>query len=309
MDWPSDTENSGYYAFEPERFLIPPMEGFLRRIFAARWGMILVSGPEAMNLPVILNFLANFALQQVYYSEFSAQKADFQDLESERRRLRTIEEVLEEAREAVSRSGKEEGETGEYSGHIPRNSDVVFISDLRPELVSDSVATSLGGRLVVSGIRSEGSFPALRAFKDLLGSDHLVAASLMGIIGLNVVSRICPECKVEVEYDLDDEDCFLIGMHRKKLQGFRGMGCESCQGSGYMGKILIHEGFEMSPKLRNGLLESLPLRQLRILAKQEGMRTLLDATWDLADAGETTLDEVIRIADVTDPGGIELADL
>jgi len=45
----------------------------------------------------------------------------------------------------------------------------------------------------------------------------------------------------------------------------------------------------------------MPLRQLRILAKSEGMRTLLDAAWDLVDAGQTSLEEVSRIADVTDP--------
>ncbi len=331
MTWSFDPDEPGYYAFEPERFLIPPMEGFLRRILGARWGLILVSAPHSIDLPAILEFLANFSLQQVYYSSFSAETGDFYNLEGEKRSIRTIEEVLEEARKALSEpeigedrewrverideateggeesepetAGKEDAQD-EQSRHvsIPRNSDLVFISEINEKLMPKAVEAAMTGKLVVSGIRADGSFPALKRAIDLLGSGHLAAASLMGIIGLNTVARICPECKVRVEHSLSDEDIMLVGGKETTVHSYQGMGCEACGGTGYSGRILIHEAFELSEKLRTGLLESTPPRQLRMLAKREGMRTLLDATWTLAEAGETTLDEVVRIADVTDPG-------
>jgi type II secretory ATPase GspE/PulE/Tfp pilus assembly ATPase PilB-like protein len=65
----------------------------------------------------------------------------------------------------------------------------------------------------------------------------------------------------------------------------------------------------LSGNIRGKILEALPLRQLRIVAKKEGMRTLLDAAWDLAVSGETTLEEVARIADLTDPGREDPTDL
>jgi type II secretory ATPase GspE/PulE/Tfp pilus assembly ATPase PilB-like protein len=143
---------------------------------------------------------------------------------------------------------------------------------------------------------------ALRELNSLMKSDHLIAASLMGIIALNTVKRICPYCKVQVEHELSGEDVILAGKESAVVHSYIGTGCKSCDGTGYMGNILIHEGFETSPNIRNRILESIPLRQLRIVAKREGMRTLLDAAWNLVEAGETTLDEVTRIADITDPG-------
>jgi hypothetical protein len=306
MTWFSDDSESELYAFEPERFLVPPTEGFLRRLFGARWGMILVSAPDSVRLSPILDFLADFSLQIAYYSEFSAETGDFERLEPEEHRLETIREVLEEARGMLPGHQEEvpvqEQEDEGVVRHVPRNPECVFVQELRPAIVPETIETALSGRLVVSGIRAEGSFPALQMFRGLVGSDHLAAASLMGILGLNTVARICPDCKITVEHQIDQNDLFFIGGGPETVQSCRGAGCPSCGGTGHRGRILIHEAFELSEKIRAGLLEAVPPRRLRIHAKREGMSTLLDAAWSLMDAGETTLEEVIRIADITDPG-------
>lgn len=306
MSIPPDDEGSGYYAFEPERFLVPPMEGFLRRVLGARWGLILVSGARQVNLPTILDFLANFSLQQVYYTSFSAGQDDFYGLEGERRKLRTIEDVLDEARAAAENPlapiEPDPEEEGVSPSTLPRTPDLVFIPELEAGIVPSAVESAMTGHLVVSGIRAEGSFPALQSFIDLVGSEHLAAASLMGILGLNTVARICERCKMRVEYELSEQDIILIGGRERVLTGYKGLGCESCGGTGYRGRILIHEGFEMMSEIRSAILKGMPPRNLRILAKRSGMTTLLDAAWSLAEAGETSLEEIVRIADVTDPG-------
>lgn len=305
MTWFSDEEDFELYAFEPERFLVPPMEGFLRRIFAARWGMILVSAPENIDLEQILDFLANYSLQIAYYSELSASQQDFYKLEKDERKIRTIDEVLKEARDSVPGVKITDQVSHEIQFTPPRNPEVVFIEEIDNENVSDAVEASMSQRLVVAGIRAEGSFPALQLFREYVKSDHLAAACLMGIIGLNTVGRICPECRVMVEHELDNIDQMMIGNREEKLVSHVGMGCESCNSTGYRGQILIHEAFEMTEKIRSRILAGIKPRQLRMIAKQEGMATLLDATWALAEAGETTLEEVTRIAEDTDPGGPE----
>ena len=308
MSWSPEDISPDAYEFEPEAFLIPPMEGFLRRIFGARWGIILVSAPSNVRIMPILDFLANYSLQLAYYSQFSAEEGDLESLQREKVRLRTMEEILKEAQAALPHDDTqtETPSAGEdVVRHVPRNPEYIFLPDLNIDTVSEAVQAALSGHLVIAGIHAEGSFPALGAFRDLAGSNHLVAASLMGIIGLNTVPRICPECRVEVEYEVTDQDAFLLGASQSKLRGFRGMGCEECGQTGFCGRILIHEGFEISEKLRADILGNVPLRRLRMSAKREGMVTLLDAAWTLVEAGETILEEVVRIADVTDPGSDE----
>ncbi len=307
MGWSSESDSSEFYAFEPERFLIPPMEGFLRRMFGAPWGLILVSGPANINLGTIFSFLANFSLQQSYYSEISTESNDFEQLEKEKRKLVTIEEVIHEAKQVLQSSDTEDGaddpEEREWRSHFRRNSDIIFIKHLSPDVVSTAVENALTGNLVAAGIRAESSFTALKHLQELVPREHLVAASLMGIIALNTVNRICPHCKIRIEHQLTNDDMILFGQTENAVHSHAGAGCKECNGTGYKGRILIHEGFETSSKIRTKIMQSLPLRQLRILAKREGMETLLDAAWSLVNAGETTLDEVTRIAEATDPGG------
>ena len=299
-------EDSPALLFEPEAFLVPPMDGFLRRLFGARWGIILVSSPLDIPLEPVMDFLADYSLQMAYYSEFSVEIHDFNRLQPEERRIRTLEDVLNEAKSATESGEPPSGAptSGEHSvRHVPRNPELVFVPRFdSPDEVREIVEATLRGSLVVAGITAEGSFPALKAFRAMVGSNHLVAASLMGIIGLNAVGWICPECKVAVEYDLEDQDAYLLGVEDPTLRGFKGLGCEKCGDTGFISRVMIREGLEISEKLRTSILNETPLRRLRLEAKHEGMVTLLDGAWSLQKAGETTIDEVVRIADVTDPG-------
>jgi hypothetical protein len=304
MTWSPEESNSVPDLFEPESFLIPPMDTLLRRLFGARWGVVLVAAPERIRLEPVMNFLADYSIQLAFYSEFSADIGNFDDLERETNRIKTLKDLVNEADSALP-AGEQTGEPGTTEPahrHVPRNPEFIFVQDLDAKNIADAVQAALSGRLVIGGLRADGSFTALRRFRELVGSNHLVAAVLMGVVGLNSVRRICDECKTIVEYEMSNQDAFLLGVAQSKLRGCEGEGCEECDRTGFTGEILIHEVFEMSEKLRGGVLQDIPLRRLRIDAKREGMMTLLDAAWSLAEAGETTLDEVIRIADATDPG-------
>jgi hypothetical protein len=307
MTWSPDDDSKEPYDFEPERFMVPPMENLLRRLFGARWGVILVTAPQGVKLQPIFDFLANYSIQLAFYSEFSADQGDFENLNRDRSCILTVDDILKDAKSALPPGeGVPEPQPPEcVVRHIPRNPEFVFVPSLGPDIVGDVVQTALSGRLVVAAIQAEGSFLGLRDFVDLVGSEHLAAACIMGAVGLNTVARVCPECKEMVEYEVSDEDAFLLGARERKLIGFRGAGCPDCEQTGMCGRLLIHEGFEMSEKLRTDLLNHVSFRRLRMNAKREGMTTLLDAAWSLADASETTLEEVMRIADITDPGSGE----
>jgi hypothetical protein len=310
MTWSEDNE-SGKGIFEPEAFLVPPTEALLRKLFGARWGIILVSAPETIPLEPVLDFLADYSIQLAFYSGFSAESGDFSGLERERSSIKTLDELLQEAEKALPKDEENSEPVLEpvknmpVVSHVPRNPEFIFVPELDSKVIPEAVQAALSGRLVIAGIRAGGSFPALKIFRELVGSKHLSAAILMGIIGLNAVGRICSACKAIVEYEMTNQDAFLLGVNDSKLRGCRGEGCARCDKTGMSGQMLIHEGFEVSENLRTGILQNVPLRRLRMEAKREGMRTLLDAVWSLAEDGETTLEEVMRIADDTDPGSDE----
>ena len=79
----------------------------------------------------------------------------------------------------------------------------------------------------------------------------------------------------------------------KRLSFLRGAGCEVCNGTGYKGRVAIHEVLEMSPALRDLVLKHPSSDELKRLAIKEGFKTLRMSAFIKAAKGLTTLDEVL----------------
>jgi len=80
---------------------------------------------------------------------------------------------------------------------------------------------------------------------------------------------------------------------------YRGIGCKKCRNTGYIGRIAIHELFVPNDQILEMITQGATLKQLRAAAIQNGMKPLhLDGIEKVA-AGITTIDEVLRVANVT----------
>ncbi|MBF0569546.1 MAG: hypothetical protein HQL18_02080 [Candidatus Omnitrophica bacterium] len=75
----------------------------------------------------------------------------------------------------------------------------------------------------------------------------------------------------------------------------RGRGCQKCLGSGYSGRVGIHEVLTMTPELKRNILSRLGERQIKDIGRREGMRTMREDAMAKAAKGLTTLEEVVRV--------------
>ena len=80
----------------------------------------------------------------------------------------------------------------------------------------------------------------------------------------------------------------------RKLQFFRGTGCENCSGSGYRGRAGLYEVMAMTPALRRLILVGGSTAELRDLAVSEGMLTLRMDGMKKLERGVTTLEEIVK---------------
>lgn len=78
------------------------------------------------------------------------------------------------------------------------------------------------------------------------------------------------------------------------LKTMRGKGCDKCGGSGYKGRLGLFEVMEISEKLRELIVTSAPISELRALARREGMLTLRESGLQKVREGLTTVEEVVR---------------
>ena len=81
-----------------------------------------------------------------------------------------------------------------------------------------------------------------------------------------------------------------------KLRVFRGKGCQLCNGSGFRGRLGIFELFEIDDQTKQMIVERRSAGVIRAAAIEKGMKTMLQDGLAKAFLGETTLDEVLRVA-------------
>ena len=102
-------------------------------------------------------------------------------------------------------------------------------------------------------------------------------------------------CKEKTEPDRDYLN--KIGFPEGKAALYRGKGCEECRGTGYKGRTGLYELLLVDEGIRKLVLQKASANEIRELAVKNGMRTIRDRGWEKVLDGETTVEEVMRIAE------------
>jgi type IV pilus assembly protein PilB len=129
-----------------------------------------------------------------------------------------------------------------------------------------------------------------------MGVDRfMVAPSLIGVLSQRLVRRICELCKVE--YDptpehLEQYFAWRTGYRLPPL--YRGEGCAHCGQTGYHGRIGIHEFLNVTPRLREALLEGVRYDELHALAVTGGFKEMRYDGFKKAFRGLTTIEEILK---------------
>ncbi|HOL89401.1 MAG TPA: ATPase, T2SS/T4P/T4SS family [Anaerohalosphaeraceae bacterium] len=182
---------------------------------------------------------------------------------------------------------------------LRQDPDIIMVGEIRDEETANiAVQAALTGHLVLSTLHTNDAPGAVTRLLDLGVAPYLVSASLIGVLAQRLVRKICPTCK--------DQYTPSAGIRRavEKWVGslptfYRGIGCKKCRNTGYIGRIAIHELFIPNDQILEMITQGATLKQLRAAAIQNGMKPLhLDGIEKVA-AGITTIDEVLRVANVT----------
>lgn len=173
--------------------------------------------------------------------------------------------------------------------------DIVFVGEIRDsETAEIAVESGLTGQLVLSTLHAEDSSRALFRLLDLGIEPYLLNSSLMGIVAQRLVRKICVDCKVAYEPQADEIELFRKVMGRVPGELHKGKGCEKCQQLAYKGRTGMFEVFAMNAKVRELIRRKANEDELRQALVREGFVTLLRDGLDKAEAGITTVEEVLR---------------
>jgi type II secretory ATPase GspE/PulE/Tfp pilus assembly ATPase PilB-like protein len=153
--------------------------------------------------------------------------------------------------------------------------------------------------LVFSTLHTNDAPSAFTRLIDMGIEPFLVASSVEAVMAQRLVRTICPHCKEEQKVEHD----YLrrIGFPEAEIgtaKFWRGVGCEDCRQLGYQGRMGIYELLILNESLRPLILNRAPASTIAAKAIEQGMRTLRTDGWNKVKAGQTTIEEVLRVTQI-----------
>ena len=171
--------------------------------------------------------------------------------------------------------------------------DVGMVGEIRDEETAEiAVRAAMTGRLLFSTLHTGSAAGAVFRMLDMGVKPYLLAASLLGIMAQRLVRRLCPACREAYEAD-EDEARFLETHGHSSRRLFRSRGCEKCRGTGYAGRMAIHELLTVNSAVQRAIAEE--RCDMDLLEKEAGMATLAEDGIKKAAEGHTSLAEVRRV--------------
>jgi len=172
---------------------------------------------------------------------------------------------------------------------------IIMIGEIRDaETARIATEASLTGHLVFSTLHTNDAPSAVTRLLDIGVKPFLVSSSLRAVMAQRLVRCICDECREE--HFPAESELKLLGPAATQIAEatlYRGRGCNKCNLTGYLGRRGIFEIFVATEDIRRMIYEKVPASELRVRAREMGMRTLREDGLRKVVSGLTTLEEVL----------------
>ncbi len=183
---------------------------------------------------------------------------------------------------------------------VRQDPDVILVGEIRDvETAEIAVQAALTGHLVFSTLHTNDAASAVTRLIDMGLESFLVSSSVNAILAQRLVRKICSGCRES--FKPSKEYMEQIGLSSEifsEVVLYRGRGCSDCFNTGYQGRIGIFELMVLTDSLKNTILTTSDSNQIQkeaIADPENRMHTLRDDGLKKVLAGETTLEEVVRV--------------
>ena len=230
-------------------------EKIFRQMINSASGMIILTGPM------------NSGKSTTLY-------AALRELNTPNHSIMTLEDPIEQHVEGISQVQVNEKAGLTFAAGLRAmlrmDSNVLMVGEARDAETSKiAVRAALTGHLIFTTLHSNDSCSAVFRILEMGVEPYMLAATLNGIVAQRLVRKVCPHCK--------------------------SAGCEHCRGTGYSGRIALHEILRVDKNLRSLIITSRDIDEIKAYALDSGLKTLADDASEKINAGLTTLIEVQRV--------------
>jgi type IV pilus assembly protein PilB len=247
------------------------------------WGMVLVTGPTGSGKTTTL------------YSALS-------DLNKPGVNISTAEDPVEYNLHGINQVQMHD-EIGlnfamALRAFLRQDPDIIMVGEIRDfETAEIAVKASLTGHMVLSTLHTNDAPATISRLLNMGVEPFLITASVNLVLAQRLARKICVDCKRPT--DIDHQALLDLGLSEAQLannpQVMKGAGCQTCNGSGYKGRVALYEVMRFHDELKERVLQGASAAELKQAAIARGMLTLRMSGITKILAGVTTPEEILRV--------------
>jgi type IV pilus assembly protein PilB len=179
---------------------------------------------------------------------------------------------------------------------LRQDPNIILVGEVRDfETAEIAIKAALTGHLVLSTLHTNDAPSTISRLMNMGIEPFLVATSVNLIQAQRLIRRICKDCKTE--HAIPAEALIEIGFNADEahqMKTYKGRGCQTCNSTGYKGRVGLYEVMEVTDEIRELILIGASALELRKKAIDDGMITLRHSGLHKIRNGITTLEEVVR---------------
>jgi type IV pilus assembly protein PilB len=183
---------------------------------------------------------------------------------------------------------------------LRQDPDVILIGEIRDkETVDIAIKASLTGHLVLSTFHTNDAPSTISRLTHMGIERYLLASTLNLVLAQRLVRKICDNCREPVQ--MGEDTLRLLGVAPEQSRDvvfYRGKGCSACSNTGYSGRLPIFELLVVDNDMADRIASNQTEAEIRAAARRKGHGSLLESGIRAVFRGQTTADEVLRVASV-----------
>jgi type IV pilus assembly protein PilB len=182
---------------------------------------------------------------------------------------------------------------------LRQDPDVMLVGEIRDlETAQIAIESALTGHMVLSTLHTNDAPSSVSRLIEMGVEPFLVGSALDGVLAQRLARRLCNSCKVS--YQPTAEALRQVGWAEADLGDeipnlFKAQGCKSCSGTGYKGRLALHELMLVTEEIERMTVEHASSDDIAKVARTQGMRPLRYDGLAKVAQGLTSIEEILRV--------------
>jgi type II secretory ATPase GspE/PulE/Tfp pilus assembly ATPase PilB-like protein len=249
-------------------------------------GIILVTGPTGSGKTTTLYSLLNY-------------------ISSEQINIMTLEDPVEYPFPLIRQTSVNEAAGMTFANGIKslmrQDPDVILVGEVRDEETAEmAFRAAMTGHQVYTTLHTNSAIGALPRLRDIGIIPEIMAGNIIGVIAQRLIRKLCKFCKTAHRPSAEDLQLLANREGIVPDRVYRPKGCTTCDQTGYKGRLALLEILKMNSDLDDLLARGATTKEIREAASEQGFFTLADDGVRHIIEGSTSIEEVARVADLTE---------